>query len=114
MDAVATGGLNTMVVGIVTVFFALTMLVAVITVMTKLLSLGNGTAATALPGDGGQTGTEATGTGRSELLARVALAAYALHAASRTSIRGPEPASAWARAARSRQILRFESSQLRR
>ena len=36
-----------MVVGIVTVFFALTMLVAVITVMTKLLSLGNGTAATA-------------------------------------------------------------------
>ncbi len=100
MDVVATGGLNITVVGVGTVFIALSMLVAVLTVMARLFSVA----------DGGQNSDRHD----TDLLARVALAAYGLHAASRTAVRGPAPASAWLRAARSRQVMRFERSQLRR
>lgn len=97
MDAATTAGLNITVVGVGTVFLALSMLVVVLTIMGRILA-----------GETGKDpGPEASSddSGR-DVLERVALAAYGLHAASRTAVRPPEPASAWLRAARSQQVMR--------
>ena len=83
------------VVGVTTVFLALSLLLGVVTLMAKLVAaLGSSTAAgaphgsgssTASPGSPGEQGEKA----EQADLERIAVAAYALHRASRVSVRGP-------------------------
>ena len=111
MDPSASSGLNMTVVGVTTVFLALTLLLAVVTIMAKLVG---GETATASPGAkaasaSGAAPIPAGGSPAVERdeLSRVALAAYALHQARRVSVRGPAPASPWLRAGRQNQVDRM-------
>mgnify|MGYP001162774527 CR=1 FL=1 len=105
MDPSVTSGLNVTVVGVGVVFTALTMIVAVVSIMGRLLGAPNGAPVPAtaelpqIPGEQDQS--------EGELLARVAAAVYAFHRRHSVAVRGPQPSSAWLRAGRSRQVMRF-------
>jgi len=102
------------VVGITMVYFALTMLVAVLVVLARIVH-GADTAATkqrptqpAVPSASTRDVSGTAGAGReAQRLELVALAAYGMHLRRRVAVRGSVASSPWSRAGRARQVLRF-------
>ncbi|MFP6627203.1 MAG: OadG family protein [Deltaproteobacteria bacterium] len=112
MDPSATSGLNVTVVGMGVVFTALMMIVAVVSVMARLLGTTNGApgpASAEVPQIPDQQDHS-----EGELRARVAAAVYAFHRRRSVAVRGPQPSSAWSRAGRGRQVMRFPDRILRK
>jgi sodium pump decarboxylase gamma subunit len=109
VDPSASSGLNMTVVGLITVFLALSLLIVVVTIMARLVG-GSAATAPARATAAGTSSTAAAGESAAferDELARVAVAAYALHQARRVSVRGPAPASPWLRAGRQTQVDRM-------
>ncbi len=103
----AVSGPIVSVIGIGTVFVALSLLVAVLSLLAKILNKQEAAESDgrAEPGQAATEAAPAAATDQDELL-RVALAAYGLHQRYRHSVRGPAAPSAWALAGRARQVMR--------
>jgi len=103
MDNGMASGVNVTVVGVTTVFLALTLLVTVLSVLSRILN-GKDTVryspTPTEPADGGRSNDD-------RLLELVAAAAYGLHATHRVTVAAPAPPSPWLKAGRARQVQRF-------
>ena len=106
MDPSAYSGLNMAVIGVTTVFLALSLLILVVTITARLVG-GSTAAAPAGASSAAPAGEGESAAFERDELARVAVAAYALHEARRVSVRGPAPTSAWLRAGRQTQVDRM-------
>jgi Na+-transporting methylmalonyl-CoA/oxaloacetate decarboxylase gamma subunit len=100
-------------IGIFVVFSALTTLVLVLMVFSKLLANvpdpGHGAkpAARVKKPKPNKAGATATGKSQEDTLLAVALAAYGMHLGRRISVRSPQPSSSWLHSARAVQVHRF-------
>ncbi len=101
-----TSGANVTAVGIITVFLALILLIAVVSLVHVVVERLSPTPA-ADTTDAVQSTAGATTDERSTLAA-VAIAAYALHQARRVTVAAPAPSSYWQREGRSRQLTQHE------
>ena len=103
MDSAMTSGATVTAVGLVAVFLALSLLVFVVTVVSRILSSSTTVAPTQ-----SATPDEPWALPAQHELRLVAIAAYATHRARSVSVRGPLPATSWVRAGRHRQVARSE------
>ena len=112
MDPTTTSGPVVAVLGIGTVFVALALLIAVVTLIARLINGPGASADKPAAAAGSVVTPEAASRPGDEdagpQLLLVALAAYGMHRSRRVSVRGPNPTSSWGRQGRSRQVLRAE------
>jgi Na+-transporting methylmalonyl-CoA/oxaloacetate decarboxylase gamma subunit len=100
------------VVGITMVYFALTMLVAVLVVLSRMVDRGKEprakpTPPAAAPASPPETADSTVADGDARRLELVALAAYGVHLRRRVSVRKTVEPSPWSRAGRANQVMRF-------
>ena len=117
MDSTMTSGPVIAVLGIGAVFVALSILIATITLVGRILrrpsdSFGEPSAGRSVASTTSAPTGAAAERGDGDALLLVALAAYGMHRRRRVSVRGPSPSSAWAGEGRSRQVLRAETTRL--
>lgn len=105
MDPAITSGLNMTVVGLTTVFAALGLLLAVVTVTSRILDRIDSSPAEPVSTSGHDPADRKRRERADyEARARVAAAAYAFHCAHRVHIQWPASASPWLRAGRQEQV----------
>ncbi len=118
MEHAIFSGPNMAVVGITTVFVALTIIVTVVSIVARVLAKNEGASvspeaasafAAAADASTAQQSHGSNDSAGNELLRRVAMAAYAYHLGTRVSVRANVAPSPWLRAGRQAQVNRIQS-----
>ncbi len=124
MEQTIFTGPNMAVVGISTVFVALTIIVTVVSIVARVLARNEGAsvspeaasafaaaaeASTAQQSHVSRGSNDSADSDGNELLRRVAMAAYAYHLGRRVSVRANVAPSPWLRAGRQAQVNRTQS-----